>query len=471
MKIFSVLTLVLLALNLPLQAKVELPEQICSHMVIQQQTKAKLWGWARNGAKIDVTVSWNKEIYTTKVDKTGRWEVFIDTPAASFVPQQLTISDGEPIVLDDVLVGEVWLASGQSNMEMPLRGFWNCPVEESAQTIALSGQYRDRIRYLSIEKQECFTPQDKVKGSWKICTPENAISFGATAFYFAENLTRILDVPIGIINNSWGGSKVEGWLPKEVLKEYGEPYTEEDILKIDQGYHRPEIMYNGVHNPIVGYTIRGCIWYQGESNVGLDKTFVERMSKLIQLWRKEWNQGDFPFYMVEIAPYEYGWDPQAARLREAQHKVCEIVPNTDIISTSDLVYSDEINQIHPRQKAKVGQRLSYLALSGTYGLKGFPSHGPSFKSMEVKDGKVILQFNNIDDGFDTLNTVEGFEVCGDDHKFVKAQAKSTGREIELISEEVKTPIAVRYCFHNFEISTIGGASGLPLVPFRTDQFE
>ena len=458
MKIFSVLTLVLLALNLPLQAKVELPEQICSHMVIQQQTKAKLWGWARNGAKIDVTVSWNKEIYTTKADKTGRWEVFIDTPAASFVPQQLTISDGEPIVLDDVLVGEVWLASGQSNMEMPLRGFWNCPVEESAQTIALSGQYRDKIRYLTIEKQECFTPQDKVKGSWKICTPENAISFG-------------LDVPIGIINNAWGGSKVEGWLPKEVLKEYGEPYTEEDILKIDQGYHRPEIMYNGVHNPIVGYTIRGCIWYQGESNVGLDKTFVERMSKLIQLWRKEWNQGDFPFYMVEIAPYEYGWDPQAARLREAQHKVCEIVPNTDIISTSDLVYSDEISQIHPRQKAKVGQRLSYLALSGTYGLKGFPSHGPSFKSMEVKDGKVILQFNNIDDGFDTLNTVEGFEVCGDDHKFVKARAKSTGREIELISEEVKTPIAVRYCFHNFEISTIGGANGLPLVPFRTDQFE
>lgn len=464
------LSLLVLVCSITVQAKVVLPDQISSHMVLQQQTDAKLWGWAKSATKVSVNVSWNQDTYTTKADASGRWEVFVKTPAASFAPQTVTISDGEPCVLEDVLIGEVWLASGQSNMQMPLKGFWNCPVEESAQVIALSAQYKNRIRFATIEQQVCFEPADKAKGTWKVCTPANAGNFGATAFYFAENLTRILDVPVGIINNAWGGSLIEGWLPADILKEYGEAYTKEEILKEKQDYHRREIMYNGVHHPIIGYTIKGCIWYQGESNVGRHTTVPERMSRLINLWRSEWKQGDFPFYMVEIAPYEYGYDPQGAFLREAQHKVCDITPNTGIISTSDLVYPNEVNQIHPCQKEKVGQRLSYLALTETYKVEGMPGYSPKYKSMEIKDGKVLLTFDHAWDAFNTVDEMEGFEICGSDRKFVPAKAKASNRDIIVYSDAVKEPVAVRYCFHNFAIGTVKGANGLPLIPFRTDNF-
>lgn len=460
----------LLACAVSGQAKVVLPDQISSHMVLQQQTDAKLWGWTDAGKTVKVTVSWNQDNYVTKADKTGRWELFVKTPTASFDAQTLTISDGEPVALEDVLIGEVWLASGQSNMQMPLRGFWNCPVEESAQTIALSAQYANRIRFASIEQQHCYTPADKAKGTWKVCTPVNAANFGATAFYFAENLTRILNVPVGIINNAWGGSMIEGWFPAEILKEYGEAYTKEDILKEPQDYHRREIMYNGVHHPIVGYTIKGCIWYQGESNVGRHATVPERMARLISLWRSEWKQGDFPFYMVEIAPYEYGYDPQGALLREAQHKVCDLTVNTGIISTSDLVYPYEVNQIHPAQKEKVGQRLSYLALTETYKMEGIPTYSPKYKSMEIQGEKVRLTFDHITDAFNSVDEMQGFEICGADRKFVPAKAKAENQQIVVYSDEVKEPVAVRYNFHNFCVGTVKGANGMPLIPFRTDNF-
>ncbi|MCF0160529.1 MAG: sialate O-acetylesterase, partial [Bacteroidaceae bacterium] len=208
-KIF--VTLCCLFMTAAMQAKVILPDQIGDYMVLQQQTDAKLWGWATAGTTVQIKASWTADTVTATANEQGKWVAFIKTPAASYVPQTLTISDGDPVTLQNVLIGEVWFASGQSNMQMPLIGFGNCPIEGSTQAIATAGQYKGKIRFATLDQAEHYTPQERVGGEWKECTPDNARRFGATAFFFAENLQKVLDVPIGIINSAWGGSRVEGW--------------------------------------------------------------------------------------------------------------------------------------------------------------------------------------------------------------------------------------------------------------------
>lgn len=460
----------------PALAKVTLPDQIGDNMVLQQQSQARLWGWADAGKTIKVTVSWSDKVFATKAGQSGRWELPVETPAASFDPQTLTVSDGEPVELKNILIGEVWFASGQSNMEMPVRGFWNCPIEDSNQTITTAADYRRSIRFATLAHPEKYTVQERVEGSWKECTPENLQNFSATAFFFAQNLTRVLNVPVGIINSAWGGSRVEGWMPADSLKAWGEPYTEEEIRKQypNQQYMYAEIMYNGVLAPVIGYTIKGFIWYQGESNVGHHQEYTGRFARMISMWRKLWKQGDPPFYYAEIAPYDYGYDPQGALLREAQFRTQAVVPNTGMISTNDLVEPFELKQIHPKNKKDVGRRLSYLALQQTYGVPGIESHGPEYKSMEVKDGKAYLTFNHAEEGFSRLQDIEGFEICGADRNFVSAEVSidpSDQRVLVVSSKEVAEPVAVRYAFHNFQIGNLAGIRGLPVVPFRTDNFE
>lgn len=470
----TLFTIVALVMAMTVQAKVTLPDQIGDYMVLQQQTNAKLWGWAKAGASVQITCSWNDAVVKTKADKNGRWEAFVATPAASFDAQTVTISDGEPVQLNNVLIGEVWLASGQSNMEMPLMGFWNCPIEGANQVVARANDYKGKIRFATMEHPECFTVQDRVAGAWKDCTPENAPRFGATAFFFAQNLSDILNVPVGIVNTAWGGSRVEGWMPADILKEWGEAYTEEEIKKEPQGWLRSEIMYNGVLAPVMGYTICGFIWYQGCSNIDHDKDYTERFAKLITMFRQWWGQGDLPFYYVEIAPYNYGEGRiNGPLLREAQYKTQFVVPNSAMVSTNDLVSPWEVNQIHPKNKKDVGQRLSYLALQNDYHIGGIYSRGPEYKSMEVKDGKAYVLFNYAEDGFSRMQDAEGFEICGEDRNFVKAEVKinpNNQRELIISSDKVPAPVAVRYAFKNFQIGNMAGVHGLPVVPFRTDDF-
>ncbi|MCF0160069.1 MAG: sialate O-acetylesterase, partial [Bacteroidaceae bacterium] len=290
-----------------------------------------------------------------------------------------------------------------------------------------------------------------------------------------KKLAKSLDVPVGIINSAWGGSRVEGWLPAEVLKTYpGEPYTEEDIKKQQPTlYLRSEIMYNGVLHPVIGYTVKGFIWYQGCSNVSSYTTYADRFAQLIQLWRQWWGQGELPFYYVEVAPYNYGeGEDVGAMLREAQYEAQFMVPRAAMVCTNDLVSPWEVNQIHPKNKLDVGRRLSYLALNDTYGMKAVECRGPEFKSMEVKDGKAILTFDYARDGFNRLQGIEGFEICGADKRFVKADAVATwtDRPILIVSSpEVPQPVAVRYAFHNFSPGNLASAYNLPVVPFRTDK--
>jgi len=468
-KFFYLLLITLLSLGV--NAKVKIPEILGDNMVLQQNTKVKLWGEASPNKTVSVSVSWSNENFRTSSDKNGKWLLWVTTPKASYQNQQIAISDGEKITLKNILIGEVWFCSGQSNMEMPLNGFWNCPILDANETIANAGQYKG-IRFATIPKTPAYTPQSSCPGKWQICNSENAASFSATAFHFATALNKALDIPIGIINCSWGGSKVESWTNREIL----ETYKDVDLSKegIDQvrDYLRPLLMYNGMLKPLTNYTIKGFMWYQGESNVGKHDTYAQRLANMVELWRKDWGLGELPFYYVEIAPFQYGEGDWGAYLREAQYKAQSIIPNSGMISTNDLVEEYEANNIHPKNKTSVGKRLCYMALAKTYGFKNVECHGPEYKSMEIKDGKAFLTFNYTQDGFSREKGIKGFEIAGSDKVFHPATAITdlNKKIIVVSSDEVKEPVAVRYCFRNFQIGNIYNNRELPMVPFRTDNY-
>ncbi len=460
-----------------LQAKIVLPPQVGDYMVLQQKTQANLWGWADAGAKVTVAVSWDKAIiYTVKANETGAWKVAVATPEGGYAEQTVTVACGkEKVTLQHVLIGEVWLGSGQSNMEMPLRGFDNCPVEGAMQEIAQAGRYKGRIRFNTLPKTEAYSERPVTGGEWKESIPENAMEFGATAWFFAKNLTEALDVPVGIVNNSWGGSRVEGWLPKETVQTYPDlPADSLSIQKQIEGqWHRPTIMYYGQWAPVRNYTFKGVIWYQGESNVG-QPDYALRMQTLIELWRREGGNKDLPVYQVEIAPYEYGDGTDgisSALLREQQRLCARQVKNCWIVSTADLVYPYERPNIHPAKKREVGQRLSYMALNHTYGKWMFPGAAPVYKSMRVEGNEVYVLMDNVREsgGFNRMEGIEGFELCGPDGVWHKAQAWVTNMDgVKVYSAEVSNPVAVRYAFRNWLPGNLTGASGLAVEPFRSD---
>ena len=464
----------LLAMPLLAQAEVTLPDIIGNNMVLQQQADAKIWGWATPGKEITVKNSWNKTVSKVKAADDSRWEASIPTPTASFDPQTIIISgDGSAITLDNVLIGEVWLASGQSNMEMPLRGFWTQPVEGAAQAIAYSGKYPG-IRFATIPKKGSYTPQDKVETEWKVSCPANAGEFSAVAYFFARSMSDVLNVPVGIISCAYGGSKVEGWQSREQLDQYPEWDVAAEQADPDiRQWKRINVMYNAMLNPVVGYTVKGFIWNQGESNVGRENTYAQHFADMVSLWRQRWNNDKLPIYQVEIPGWNYG-DPDAdsaAKLREAQHRAAAITPNCGIVCTSDLLYPYELEDIHACRKQEIGERLAFMALNRTYGIGGIPCDYPTFQSMTVDGNKATLTFTNADNGFTPNDVLEGFEVAGADGVFHPANATEeyNTRNIIVSSDTVNPIVNVRYCFKNFAIGKVHNLMGLPLIPFRTDK--
>ena len=415
-------------------AKVDLPEILSDNMVLQQQTEVKLWGTAKANAEVNISPSWTNNIYTVKTDNDGKWIAEIQTPSASYTPYTITLSDGDAITLNNILIGEV------------------------------------------VEKNGQLEPVDRCKGSWKVSNPANAGAFSATAFNFAMMMNRVLDIPVGIINCSWGGSTVEGWLPRDIVAQYKDIDLKKDIRKEDghDWWHHmsPTLMYNGMLKPLQNYTIKGFLWYQGESNVGKHKTYPERLKTMVELWRKEWGLGELPFYYVEIAPFGSRETNGSALLREAQFKAQSIISNSGMISTNDLVEEYEKDNIHPKNKTDVGKRLAYMALSRTYGFKGMEDMGPVYKSMEIKDGAAILSFDYAKDGFNRLKGMEGFEIAGEDKVFYPAEAEVYNNlQIKVKSDKVKNPVAVRYCFRDFKPGNVANLRELPMYPFRTDNWE
>lgn len=475
-KLLSLAALLTYAWNTT-QAKVILPDILSDNMVLQQQADARLWGWANPNATVTVRTSWNDKVYQTKTDKEGKWCIAVSTPKASYTAHAIEISDGTPVTLGNVLIGEVWLCSGQSNMEMPLAGFYNCPIEGANEEIALASRWKG-IRVATIERDGHTKPVDRCRGKWEISCPQNAPHFSATAFFFAQMVNKVLDIPVGIINCSWGGSTVEGWLPKEIVSAYPDIDLKRDIRKPTPdwwNYTSPTIMYYGMLQPLQNYTIKGFLWYQGEANVKKYKTYAGRMKTMVELWRKEWGLGELPFYYVEIAPYGSTKWTGRALLRETQYKAESLIPNSAMVCTNDLVEPYEMNNIHPKDKKHVGERLAYQALAKTYRIQGIEADSPAFRTMTIEGNVAVLEFNHAESGFNRMNGMTGFEMAGEDHIFYPAQGEvkweNQKNRIRVTCDKVAKPVAVRYGFRDFLPGNVTNLRGLPLIPFRTDNWE
>ena len=477
------MTAVLALLCTASQAKVRLPHLIGDNMVIQQQTDVRLWGWDEPGKTVRVTTSWDSQAVTAKTGKDGHWMVKVKSPKASYAPLSITFDDGEPTTVGNILSGEVWVCAGQSNMEMPVKGFGMCPVEGYNHHVA-DAIHSKGVRSVKIPSIMRMQPQEDAQCEWRQCSPNTVGEFSATGYFFARLLSRTLDIPVGIIEANKGGSRVESWLTKENLERYtSEPTDSMGIVnfKPQWDYHRAMLWGNGTFNPILNYTVKGILFYQGCSNVGdPGNQYSERLKLLVEQWRSQFALGDIPFYFVQIAPYESSnadgdWN---ARLQEQQFRAQQIIPNSSLVCTNDLVYPYELTQIHPSQKQPVGERLAFTDLNRDYGFEAINYKSPSFKDMEIRGDSVFIHLQDNYWADAPFEGIEGFELAGADKAFHKAQARHFWRPgggywdeaIVITCPEVKKPVAVRYCFRNFMLGNVRNAAGLPLFPFRTDSW-
>ena len=468
------------------QAKVKLPHLVSDNMVIQQQSDVRLWGWAKPGKTVVATTSWSNERSEAKVDKDGRWLLTVKSPNASYEPLHITFYDGESAVtIKNVLAGEVWVCAGQSNMEMPVKGFGMCPVDNYNHHVLDAAQSKG-VRSVKIPSIMSATPQEDAQCEWRPCSPKTVGEFSATGYFFARLLSRTLDIPVGIIEANKGGTRVESWLTKENLEKFtNDPTDSVEICKkwAEWDYHRSLLWGNGTFNPILNYTVKGILFYQGCSNVGdPGDQYSQRLKLLTDQWRGQFGLGEIPFYFVQIAPWAYDDGDvngiSGALLREQQWKAAQIIPNSSLVCINDLVYPYEATQIHPAQKQPVGERLAFTALNRDYGYETVQYKSSSYKDMNIKNDTVFVHLQDnywCDAPFEEM---QGFEVAGEDKVFYPAKARHFWQPgggywdeaIIITSPDVKKPVAVRYCFKNFQIGNVKNGGNLPLFPFRTDNW-
>lgn len=454
-------------------AKVTMPSIFADNMVVQQQTEMRIWGKADPDKKVTVAPSWSKKKYTTTADSEGKWQTTVQTPAAGG-PYEIVVSDGEKLTISNVMSGELWLCSGQSNMEMPMKGFKNQPVEGAAEAIMESSN--PNIRLFTVKRVSSVEVKDDVVGSWKEASPASVRDFSATAYFFGRRIQKMLDVPVGLVVVSWGGSSCEAWMNEDMLAAFPEaviPRTEEDIKQPNRA---PTVLFKGMLSPLIGMAMRGVIWYQGEDNVPRHKTYADMFSTMIEGWRKLWGIGDFPFYYCQIAPYDYALiagkgQPinNSAYLREAQSQVEQRVANTGMAVLMDigLRYG-----IHPSKKREGGERLAMLALNKTYGVEGISGECPTYKDIEIQGNTVIISFDrcpmwpNMKDATGSTQ----FKVAGEDRVFYPAQAWVGRSKVYVRSDKVEKPVAVRYAFENYAMGDLFTEEGVPFPSFRSDDW-
>jgi sialate O-acetylesterase len=470
----ALVCLLLVAVAVP--AEVKLPSQFSSGMVLQQGKPVPVWGWADAGAKVSVAFASQEKSATAGQD--GKWTVTLDALKASTTPGTMTVTAGDDVVkLEDVLVGEVWICSGQSNMEWPVAAC-NCPDDVSAADYPL-------IRHIKVPHKPSAEPLDNFQGSWATCSPQTVPGFTAVGYFFARELHKELGVPIGLVNSSWGGTRVEPWTPPcgfaavPELKEMAEKTYDA------KNHQQPTVLYKGMISPLVPLAIRGAIWYQGESNGGEGVSYYHKKQALIGGWRQLFNQGDFPFYFVQLANWQQPNDNPAggdgwARLREAQVNTLK-VPNTGMAVIIDI---GEAGDIHPKNKQDVGRRLALWALAKDCGKKDVVYSGPLYKGMKVEGDKIRISFDHIGGGLvvgkkEGLKPVEEvkdgelkrFAIAGADQQWHWAKAAIDGETVVVSCPEVKEPAAVRYAFSmNPEGANLYNKEGLPASPFRTDEW-
>lgn len=427
---------------MPAAAEVSVPAVFGSQMVLQRDVPIPVWGWATAGEEVTVTL--DGRIEKTKADVDGTWKVTFPPLKTGGDPHTLTVAGTNAIRFDDILVGDVWLGSGQSNMEWSLAASGN-PQE----TIAAANH--PQLRLFHVPKVQANEPARDVKAAWKVCTPENAKNFSAVLYHFGTKLQAELNIPIGLINSSWGGSPIEPWTTHDG-KSGG--------------------MYNGMVAPLVPFPVRGFTWYQGETNV-LQKNgfaYFDKMQNLIGGWRKAWGNDQLPFYYVQIAPWEGRYEAdELCKLWEAQAAALKI-PGTGMAVTTDLV--DNIKDIHPKNKRDVGLRLARWALAKTYGQSGLVYSGPLFTSAAAEGSKLRLSFAHAvglaaRDG----KPLGEFEVAGADGKFVPATATIDGETVLVSAAAVAEPKAARFGWRSIATPNLVNAAGLPASPFQSDNWR
>jgi len=457
-----------------IKAEVKLPAIVSSNMVLQRNTTVVLWGWADAKEKITIKTSWLKGAMNIEADNKGTWQIEVKT-TNSKEPQTIKIkSKSSDMLLENVLFGEVWLCSGQSNMQMPVGGLPGQPTFGALEAIAKSKN--PNLRLFSVDRIGAKTPQEKLGKytGWESANPDNVIEFSAIAYFFGQQLQEILDVPVGMIHTSWGGSSVQAWMSKEVM----DPFQEVNLKEVDIAKKTekiPTALFNSMINPLIPYTIKGALWYQGESNRAEPQKYKKLFPAMVKDWRTRWDIGDFPFYYVQIAPFVYGNNnafnspDNSSFIREAQLKCLDLIPNSGIAITMDI--GDDYC-IHPPKKKEVADRLLFNALNQSYGYKTVDYASPVYKSFEVKDGGIVLKFKYAETGLFAFDELEGFEIAGDDKVFHPATAKIVKKkDVFVISKKVPNPVAVRYAWRNWTVGTLYDINLLPASSFRTDKWE
>ena len=484
-------------------ADVKLPAVISDNMVLQSNKKVAIWGWANPGEEVMAGVSWHSMRWAVTADKDGKWEFKMNSPKTGG-PYEMTLTGKNTITVKNILVGEVWVCSGQSNMQMSVKSSANAEQE-----IAEAGY--PKIRLFSVKRKVAEKPQSDCEGNWTECSPETVPGFSAVAYFFGRELHKQLNVPIGLIHTSWGGTPAEAWTRREALEKEADaaPILErydDAVAKYPQAMeeykqklidwkkaaekakaesekipgrpgapfgpghsHSPAGLYNAMIAPLIPYGIGGAIWYQGESNASRAYQYRTLFPAMIKNWRNDWGQDDFPFLFVQLANF-MAIDPEPAEsmwaeLREAQLMTLDL-PNTGMAVIIDI---GEANDIHPKNKQDVGKRLALWALAKSYG-KELVYSGPIYKSMKIEGNEIILYFDHVGGGLIAAGDgpLKGFAIAGADRKFVRADAKMDGDNIVVSSGEVSGPVAVRYAWADNPVCNLYNEEGLPASPFRTD---
>jgi sialate O-acetylesterase len=499
----------------PLLAEIRLPAVISSHMVIQQHRPIVLWGWADAGET--VSVRFRGQTASSQADGMGNWRVELPPMDADARSSAMTFggSRSPSVTLVDVLVGEVWLCSGQSNMEWPVERT-HSPSPE-----IWRARY-PQIRFFKVPRRTAFEPQPDVEAEWTACTPDTVRGFSAVGYYFGLELFNTLDVPIGLINASWGGTRIEPWTPipgfqavsgmeaeiEEVRRSHADyrdllrdalPEWESWIKDTEQSLRdggipppaperprhsldfpqEPTSLYNGMIHPLVPFAVQGAIWYQGEANRNDGALYKLKMEALIRGWRTVWGQEDLAFLYVQLAPFNYGYNreetggvvPDFIRLPliwEAQRETLAL-PGTGMAVVTDIT---NLNDIHPRNKKEVGRRLSLWALARTYGVEDLVYSGPLYQRMETDGSRIRVFFDHVGAGLTALDgrPLSWFEIAGSDKVFYKAAAEIQGDTVVVWSSKVTSPRAVRLGWHQLAVPNLGNLDGLPASPFRSDRW-
>jgi sialate O-acetylesterase len=486
-------------------ADVKLPAVIGDNMVLQRGKASHIWGWAEPDEQIMVSASWRTMSWGVTANKDGKWSFEMNPPKTAG-PHEMTIGDTNTVTIKNILVGEVWVCSGQSNMQWSVRASANAEQE-------IAGADYPKVRLFTVKRKVADEPQTDCEGSWTMCSPETVPNFSAVGYFFGRELHKELNVPIGLIHTSWGGTPAEAWTRRgalesvpdclpilqrfdEAMAKYPEAKKkyDEDVVKWKEAAekakaegknpprkprgpfapgnpHSPAGLYNAMIAPLIPYSIGGAIWYQGESNAGRAYQYRKLFPAMITNWRKDWGQGNFPFLFVQLAnfmaidpePVDSAW----AELREAQLMTLAL-PNAGMAVIIDI---GEARDIHPKNKQDVGKRLALWALAKTYGKK-LTYSGPIYKSKRTEGNKIILEFEHVGGGLiaDGDKPLKGFAVAGANRKFVWADAKTEGDTVVISSDGVSEPAAVRYGWANNPVCNLYNKEGLPASPFRTDDW-